>query len=104
MDADHLRLDYDAAETLARQDVVRVEIRKRKSYLHHIVESAALPVVAAALACSGPGDSPCNPLVAGFIGTLFSPVWAYTAVTTPVFLGAEAVSLMKPAQTFEIIP
>jgi hypothetical protein len=102
-----LRLDTGSGtELLDRNRVARIEVTVREEhYLHHIRESAVMPLTGAGVACSGlMGESGCNPLVFGVTLVILSPIWAYTAVSTPVLLVAEGVRFFVPSKKFEIVP
>jgi hypothetical protein len=36
--------------------------------------------------------------------TLLSPVWAYTAVSTPIYLALDGVGALIPPKVYEIVP
>jgi len=105
---DQVRLNCgDQKDTLARVDVVRIEVRNDGRFAGYTLALAEVPIVMASDACgidivSGGGH--CNPFkfIAKF--ALLSPIWAYCVATAPVTLSMDAVSRMTPPIKFEIVP
>ena len=105
LESDHVRVFHldNSWEDLFSEQIARIEIRQSGRFFHHIVDSAELPVVAAALGC---GD------VAGYnVSTaclltaiaLFSPVWAYTAVAAPFYLASDGVAFFVRPKIYDIV-
>jgi len=85
---------------LPSEQIARIEIRQDGRYFHHIADSAVIPVGFAMFLCGEPEDNwPCDAIVTA----LLSPAWAYTAVTAPLYLVADAVAFFLPAKVFEIV-
>lgn len=103
MTSDHLSLlGRQDIEEIARQDVLRVEIRQRKRYYHYIGGNAWMslwvPVVSLVEFVSGCDGGIC---VWGLLVT--PPVWAYTAASAPLFLAADGVAFLLPPKVFDIV-
>jgi hypothetical protein len=102
LEADHVELFHGAGpgEKVPSEYVARIEIRQSGRYFHHIVESAWIPLLFATAFCEGPDY---NWVCTAALTPLFSPAWAYTAVTAPFFLAADAIAFFLPPRVFEIV-
>jgi len=103
--------NHSRMEIVPRQEVARVEIRKRKHYSQHVFENIVgplgLPVLGAAIFLLDPEPGHrFSSVVAGFaLGTVLAPpLLAYGVVSTPVFLAADSVAFLMPSKKFEIVP
>jgi hypothetical protein len=106
LEADHLRVFYrnNTWEDLPAEQVSKIKISQAGRYFHHIAESAEIPLALAALLCGGPWEGTTLPFVCmAPITALFSPAWAYTAVTGPFYLASDGVAFLIPPKTYEII-
>jgi hypothetical protein len=101
---DHVRVFHldNSFEDLPAAQISRIEITQTGRFLHHIGESAIIPLALGAFACDG---SITPESVVRLIGVtaLFSPIWADTAATAPFFLAADGVSLLLPPKVYDII-
>jgi hypothetical protein len=107
LELDHLRVFHlnNSYEDLPGEQVTRIEISQGGRYFHHVVENAEIPILIAALGCGGLSWEPAklSPWCMVPITTLFSPAWAYTAVTAPFFLAADGVAWLIPPKVYEIV-
>jgi hypothetical protein len=104
LEKDHVRIfKNEAYEDLPGDQIARIEIRQTWRFVHHIAEAAELPIAVAALACGGPGSDNASPVCMVPVAALFSPAWAYTAVTAPFFLASDGVASLIPPKVFEIV-
>jgi hypothetical protein len=101
LEADHVELFHGAGpgQKLPSEHIARIEIRQTGRYFHHVTESAVIPFLLGAFASAGDCGMACFVPVTA----LFSPVWAYTAVTAPFFLAADAIGFLLPPKVFEIV-
>ena len=118
---DHVAL-YDRGQlvrALWRQEVERVEIRRRKHYSRHIFENVVgplgLPILGALLPLLDPEPARTGSVSAhiGTVGTgavgfaigaiLAPPFFVYGVASAPVFLAADGVAFLMPAKAFEIV-
>jgi len=105
LETDHLRIFHSDSswEDLSSEQVSRIEIRQAGRFFHHVVEGALFPLVPAAIAC-GLSSGPTVPLACVlFVSAPFSPLWAYTAATTPFFLAADGIAFFIPPKVYEIV-
>jgi hypothetical protein len=100
LDADHVVLFYDVNQEahVPSEQVARIEIRQTGRYIHHVIESALVPLLFGAVICQDDGTA-CFVIVSA----LFSPTLAYAAVTDPFFLVADAIGFFIPPKVYEII-
>lgn len=105
LESDHLRIfqGQDSWEDLSSDQVSRIEISQTHRFFHQVAGSAVIPVEDAAYFCSGFGLGGFNPLCFLPVTALFSPDWAYTAVTAPAFLAADVVAPFIPPKVYEIV-
>jgi hypothetical protein len=107
LEADHLRVFHldNSYEDVPGEQVTRIEISPGGRYFHHVVENAEIPILLAELGCGGLSWEPVklSPWCTVPLTTLFSPAWAYTAVTAPFFLVADGVAWLIPHQVYEIV-
>jgi hypothetical protein len=98
---DHVELFHgDSEERFPSEQIARIEIRQDGRYFHHIENSALMPISGAMLLCGEPADDwPCDAIAT----VVLSPVWAYTAVTAPLYLVADAIAFFLPPKVFEIV-
>ena len=89
-------------KTVPRRDVARVEIRQRKRYYRHIGESLFLSVILPLASIADISNCSGGSCIGGLL--LTPPLWAYTAVSAPVFLAADAVAFLMPAEKFDLVP
>jgi len=103
LESDHVRIFHlnNSYEDLASEQVARIEIRQGGRFFHHIVWSAEIPVVFAFWACGEDSDT-VSPACGIPVAAFFSPVWAYTAATTPFYLAADGVAFLIPPKVYEI--
>jgi len=105
LEYDHVRLFHlnNSWEDLPSDQISRIEIYQSGRFFHHIAESAAIPVAIAKF-LNGGLESP-GYLSKGSIPVIgiFSPVWAYTAVTAPFYLAADGVAFFLPSRVYEIV-
>jgi hypothetical protein len=102
LEADHVELFLGdrPGEEVPSEQVARIEIRQAGRYFHHIADSAVIPVGLAMFLCGRPADDwPCDVIATAAL----SPVWAYTAVTAPFYLVADAIAFFLPPKVFEIV-
>lgn len=106
LEADHVELLHGAGpgEKVPADQISRIEIRKTGRYSHHITDSAVIPIMVGELVCM---DGRIGCIVSITVLTLpitavLSPVWAYTAVTAPFYLVADAIAFFLPPKVFEI--
>jgi hypothetical protein len=107
IESDHVRIFHlnNSWEDLPCEEIERIEISQAGRFFHHVVESAEAPLVVAAIACGGLSWEPVNisPTCFGTVTALSSPMWAYTAVKTPFYLAADAVTFFIPPKVYEIV-
>jgi hypothetical protein len=107
LESDHVRIFHlnNSWEDLPCEQIKRIEIGQVRRYFHHIVESAEIPVGAAGLACGELSGERVRLALACMVPVtaLFSPVWAYTAVTAPFYLIADGVAFLIPPKIYEIV-
>lgn len=105
VESDHVRVFYPHSwEDLPSQQISRIEVSQCGRFSHHIVESAVVPLLGAALACGGMSDAGrFSPACLTSVTVVLSPVWAYTAVTTPFFLASDGVACLIPPKVYEIV-
>jgi hypothetical protein len=98
---DHVELFHGNVweERLPSEQIARIEIRQSGRYFHYVEAGAVFPVGLATFLCGAPTNWPCHIIVT----TLLSPAWAYTAVTAPFFLAADAIGFFLPAKIYEIV-
>jgi len=99
---DHVELfrATGVVESWPSDHIARIEIRQAWRHFHYVEDGAMFPVGLAMFACGGPATKwPC----AAIVMALLSPAWAYTAVTAPFFLAADAVCFFLPPKVFEIV-
>jgi hypothetical protein len=116
-----LYADGQIVNTVRRQDVERIEIRRRKNYSRHVLENIVrplgLPILGALLPLVDPEPRNRAGRIVAHIGTasasavgfaagalLAPPFFAYGVASTPVFLVADGVYLLMPAKEFEVVP
>lgn len=103
LDTDHARLFLpdQAWEDIPSVEIVRFQIGQGGRFSHHIVESAAIPLVLG-LAICGEVETVASEVCA-VPGTLvFSPVWAYTAASAPFYLASDGIAFLIPPKVYEI--
>jgi hypothetical protein len=102
LEADHVELFLGdrPGEKVPSEQVARIEIRQAGRYFHYVDDGATFPVGIARFSCGAPGE---DWLCDAIVTALLSPAWAYTAVTAPLYLVADAVAFFLPAKVFEIV-
>jgi hypothetical protein len=107
LDADHVRIYQSKSfQDVPAAQLAGIEIRQAWRYVHHIVKSAEIPFMGAAL-CGGLSDASwtaINNVCAVIMLPILSPALAYTAASAPFFLAADAVAFLIPKKVYEIIP
>jgi hypothetical protein len=100
LEADHVVLFRDAGmgDSVPSEQVERIEIRQTGRYIHHVLYSALVPLLFGAVICQDSGSA-----CLFIVSALFSPTLAYTAVTAPFFLAADAIGFFLPPKVYEII-
>jgi hypothetical protein len=100
---DHARLFHSEQkwEDIASGDIVRLQIAQRGRFLHHITESALIPLACGTVWCGGL-DNPASDLCTLPMSLIFSPVWAYTAASAPFFLAADGIGFLISPKVYEI--
>ena len=103
MTDDHLSLlGRQNIEEIARQDVLRVEIRQRKRHYQRIGTNVEMSVFLPLASLMG-FVSGCDAGICIWGLLLTPPVWAYTAASTAVFLAADGVAFLLPSRVFDIV-
>jgi hypothetical protein len=101
---DHARIFAKRSfEDLPREQIARIEIRRSWRFVHHIVEALKFPLLAAALTCAAPVSEDVSYLCAIPMIPVFSPAWAYAAVTAPFFFASDVAALLIPPKVYEIM-
>jgi hypothetical protein len=104
LEQDHVRIFMNKTyEDLPGDQIARIEIRQTWRFVHRIVEAAEFPLAVAALGCGGLVSDNVSPVCMVPVAALFSPAWAYTAVTAPFFLASDGVASLIPPRVFEIV-
>jgi hypothetical protein len=104
LEQDHVRIfENKTYEDLPGEQIARIEIRQTWRFVHHIVEAAEFPFAVAALGCGGLVSDSVSSLCVIPVTALFSPAWAYTAVTAPFFLASDGVASLIPPKVYEIV-
>jgi hypothetical protein len=99
-----LFLGKDRVEDLPAEQVSRIEISQGGRFFHHIVRSAAAPVEMGEFFCEVLGDlSRASPGCVVVLTAVLSPIWAYTAATSPFYLAADSVAFFVPPKAYEIL-
>jgi hypothetical protein len=103
--ADHVRIFHSekAWDDLPSGQIVRIEISQRGRFFHHIPESATYPLWGAYAVCGNINSNVVIWLCAVPATAVFSPLWAYTAVTAPFYLAADGVTFVIPPKVYEIV-
>jgi hypothetical protein len=104
LESDHVRIFHldNSYEDLPCEQISRIEISQGGRFFRHIVGSAEIPVLAAQLFCDLGESSHPSPACMVPVGAIFSPVWAYTAVTAPFYLAADGIAFLIPPKVYEI--
>ena len=96
--------DNEQVEDLPGDQITRIEIAKGGRYFHHIEESADFPLSRSKFVCEAFADMNApSPECLFAMTAVFSPEWAYTAVTAPLFLVADGIAWLIPPKVFEIV-
>ena len=106
LEADHVRIFRGGDHwDIPSEQIQRIEIRQGGRFSHHIVESAEIPLLAGFLVCIERPWEPVRVVAGCFIPVtaLFSPAWAYTAVTAPIYLASDGIAFLIPPKVYEII-
>ena len=105
LESDHVRVFHrrNRWDDLPSEQISRIEISQGGRFFHHIIFSAALPVWIGAFACDTTGGSGTSRSCMVYVTAVFSPVWAYTAATAPVYLAAVGVAFLIPPKVYEIV-
>jgi hypothetical protein len=104
LERDHARIFTKRSfEDLPREQIARIEIRQSWRFVHHIVEAAAVPLMAPGSVCGGPDEDNVSWGCAVPVVALVSPAWAYAAVTAPFFLASDAVAMLIPPKVYEVV-
>ncbi len=90
-------------EDLPSDQVARIEVRQSWRFIHHIVEAVEFPLLAAALTCAAPVSEDVSLVCAIPMIPVFSPAWAYAAVTAPFFLASDGIASLIPPKVYEIV-
>ena len=106
LEPDHVRIFYSdkAWADLASAQISRIEIGQRGRFFHHIQERALVPLILAYIVCGNIDSKVAGTLCLVPATGVFSPFWAYTAVTAPVWLAADCVTFLIPPKVYEIVP
>ena len=106
-ESDHVRVFHldNSFEDLASGQIAQIEIRQAGRFFHHIVDSARVPLGMAGIACGGIFAEPVHlsPACLVPVTAIFSPFWAYTAVTAPFYLASDGVAFLIPPKIYEIV-
>jgi len=104
LEQDHARIfENKTYADLPGEQIARIEIRQTWRFVHHIVEAAEFPFGAAALGCGAFVSDNISPACVVPVVALFSPAWAYTAVTAPFFLASYGIASLIPPKVYEIV-
>jgi hypothetical protein len=96
-----VRIDQPlGSEDLPSDQISRIEVRKIRRYSENILGAAAAPLVLAIFACADSTHG--APCVIGYTA-VFSPIWAYAAVSAPFYLAADGVSLFRPPKVYVLV-
>jgi hypothetical protein len=97
LEPDHVRVFRidNSWEDLGAGRVSRIEIRPTWRYVHHIGDNAVLGMIPFAI---------CEYGSACVLALVFAPPFLiYAAVSAPVYLAADAVTLLLPPKIYEIV-
>jgi hypothetical protein len=103
---DHVRVFHGnkSWEDIPNERIARIKITQNGRNFHHIVESATIPVALGTIFCGGwDSNARVSRGCVAFVTTLMSPVWAYTAVTAPYYLAADARAFLIPPKVYTIV-
>lgn len=107
IESDHVRIFHlnNSWEDLAGEEIARIEISQTGRFFHHVVESALGPLLVAGIACGAFSWEAVHLsrrcLVTATAAS--SPLWAYTALTAPVYFAADGVTFFIPPKVYEIV-
>lgn len=93
----------DAGEDLLSEQIARIEIRQKGRFFHYVQEgigAIGAPLVFPFLLCV---ESKHFARCFVPMTVLFTPLWAYPAVTTPFFLAADGIAFFIPPKVYEIV-
>ncbi len=89
-------------EDLPSAQISRIEISQGGRFVKHVVASAGEPLGLAEWGCGGE-DERGSPGCRTIQTAMWSPLWAYTAVTAPFYLAADGVAFLIPPKVYEIV-